>query len=69
MDGGHCADRPASIAGGPHEPSGSLHLVEDSAFPDVVRAAPNAYATPSFSAALLVPSTRFLIFWNAMSRA
>lgn len=25
--------------------------------------------TPSFSAAILVPSTRFLIFWNAISRA
>jgi hypothetical protein len=25
--------------------------------------------TPSFSAAILVPSTRFLIFWNATSRA
>ncbi len=29
----------------------------------------SAMPTPSASAAILVPSTRFLIFWNATSRA
>jgi hypothetical protein len=28
-----------------------------------------AYETPSLSAAILVPVTRFVIFWNATSRA
>ena len=36
---------------------------------ELVRPLARDYFTPSFSAAIRVPSIRFLIFWNAISRA